>query len=78
MQHARTYRFAYNALKSLDGIGRLKELKDSDLKMLDNIVEENRIGQSSHTVAWFWRIGEVGDTEKLHDWVQEGKHYIQY
>jgi hypothetical protein len=44
-------------------------IKKSDLKMSGDIVEENRVGQRSSVLPWFWRLdrkakGYCGDYEK--------------
>jgi hypothetical protein len=44
----------------------VKEITKEDFKMADDVTEENRVGQQSSTLAWFWRLGgDLGseDTE---------------
>jgi hypothetical protein len=48
---------------------RFQEIKKGDLKMSGDIVEENRVGQRSSVLPWFWRLdrktkGYYGDYEK--------------
>ena len=53
------YRRARHAIGELgDGTGlkRFQEIKRSDLKMSGDIVEENRVGQKSSVLPWFWRL----------------------
>lgn len=54
-----TYRIARHAIKELGqakGLERYKEISKSDLKMSGDVVEENRIGQKSSMLPWFWRL----------------------
>jgi hypothetical protein len=59
-EHARRYRCARAALLSLgapmDTLAKFKELLNTDLRVNTDVVEENRIGQRSDTLPWFWRI----------------------
>jgi hypothetical protein len=53
------YRTARDAIGELGGAADLKrfqEIKRSDLKMSGDIVEENRVGQRSSVLPWFWRL----------------------
>jgi hypothetical protein len=67
-----TYRAARQAIKELGeaaDLERFQEIQKSDLKMSGDIVEENRVGQRSSVLPWFWRLdrkakGYVGDYEK--------------
>ena len=52
----RTARQAIGELKGAIGLERFQEIKKSDLKMSGDIVEENRIGQRSSVLPWFWRL----------------------
>jgi hypothetical protein len=36
----------------------LQDITPADMKMSGDIVEENRVGQRSDTMAWFWRIAD--------------------
>ena len=54
-----TYKVARQAIGELGGAGSLKrfqEIKKSDLKMSGDIAEENRVGQRSNVLPWFWRL----------------------
>ena len=67
-----TYRTARQAIGELGGAADLKrfqEIKKSDLKMSGDVVEENRVGQRSSVLLWFWRLDRkakefCGDYEK--------------
>ena len=52
----RTARQAIGELKGAIGLERFQEIKKSDLKMSGDIMEENRIGQRSSVLPWFWRL----------------------
>lgn len=56
----RSYRLACTALKSLgvssELLSQYKEIEKKDLKMSKDIVEENRVGQRSSELPWFWRV----------------------
>ena len=54
-----TYRIARQAIGDLGGAADLKrfqEISKSDLKMSGDVVEENRVGQRSSVLPWFWRL----------------------
>lgn len=67
-----TYRTARQAIGEVGGtadLERFQEIKKSDLKMSGDIVEENRVGQRSSILPWFWRLdrkakGYCGEYEK--------------
>jgi len=67
-----TYRAARRAIGELGGpadLEKFQEIKKSDLKMSGDIVEENRVGQRSSILPWFWRLDRkiqvhCGDHEK--------------
>lgn len=67
-----TYRRARQAIQELGGatdLERYQEITKSDLKMSGDIVEENRVGQKSSILPWFWRLdrevkSHCGDYEK--------------
>jgi hypothetical protein len=60
-QHKRVYDHARQALKRLDVdreyVNSLQEITKDDMKMAGDVTEENRVGQCSSTLAWFWRLG---------------------
>ena len=54
-----TYRAARGAIRELGDaadLERFQEITKSDLKMSGDIVEENRVGQRSSILPWFWRL----------------------
>lgn len=59
-QHKRAYDRARNALMRLDIDGdylsTLHAITPEDMKMSGDVTEENRMGQRSSTLAWFWRL----------------------
>jgi hypothetical protein len=58
-KHAATYRSAHQALKNLDAFDEnLLPLSNDHLKIPADISEENRFGQKSDSLAWFWKIGQ--------------------
>ena len=67
-----TYRTAREAIGELGGaadLERFQKISKSDLKMSGDIVEENRVGQRSSVLPWFWRLdrktkGDCGDYKK--------------
>jgi hypothetical protein len=73
-KHASTYQWAYQALLNLNGAkASFQPLEKKDLTMNSDVVEENRFGQRSDTLAWFWRIGHPTERDKNVDWMQECK-----
>jgi hypothetical protein len=71
-RHVTTYRVAYNALKNMGGLGDdLKPISNSDLKLAGDITEENRIGQKSDTLAWFWKLGSTGTSDGMEECKQK-------
>jgi len=67
-----TYRTARRAIGELGGataLKRFQEIKKLDLKMSGDVIEENRVGQKSSVLPWFWRLDrkakeDCGDYEK--------------
>ena len=61
----RSYRLARNALEGLGArkqlLDQYQEIQKKDLKMSRDIVEENRVGQRSSELAWFWRLDQKLD-----------------
>ena len=74
MKHVASYQRAQRALGRLgadEGIlEQYQDIKKDDLKISSDMVEENRIGQRNHTLAWFWRLGPQTDAEG-DSWMQE-------
>lgn len=60
-QHKRTYDRARKALIRLDidreYLSTLHDITAGDMKMAGDVTDENRFGQRSSTLAWFWRVG---------------------
>ena len=61
-----TYRHARNALQRLpvnqDYLETLKDISEDDMKVAGDLTDENRFGQRSDTLPWFWRIGSPDDS----------------
>lgn len=61
-----SYRLARSALEGLGAeeylLNRYQEIQKKDLKMSRDIVEENRVGQRSSELPWFWRLDRQCDT----------------
>lgn len=54
-----TYKRARQAIQKLGeatDLEKYQEITKSDLKMSGDIVEENRVGQRSSVLPWFWRL----------------------
>ena len=65
-KHRETYRHARDVLIRLglddDYLSTLGDITDEDMKMPRDILEENRFGQKSDALPWFWRIAHnAGD-----------------
>ena len=60
----RTARWAIGMLGGAAALERFQEIKKSDLKMSGDIVEENRVGQRSSVLPWFWRLDRKLDTNR--------------
>ena len=66
------YRIARDAIEELGeaaDLERFQKITKSDLKMSGDIVEENRVGQRSSILPWFWRLDrkakeDCGEFEK--------------
>ena len=43
---------------------KFKDITQDNLKMLEDVVEENRIGQCSDVLAWFWRLDDYVEGEE--------------
>ena len=61
-KHRSIYCHAQSALQQLDidsdYMETLHDITNDDLKVMGDITEENRFGQCSDAIPWFWRIGE--------------------
>jgi hypothetical protein len=75
-KHVRCYSRARMALQRLGAddeiLVKYQEIKKEDLRMSGDILEENRVGQRSDTLAWFWRLGPNSDIEG-NAWMEEGE-----
>ena len=64
----RSYKLARSALEVLGAsehlLDQYKEIQKENLKMSRDIVEENRVGQRSSELAWFWRLDQKGDGDR--------------
>lgn len=63
-----SYRLARSALKGLEVsnglLNQYKEIQKKDLKMSRDVVEENRIGQRSSELPWFWRLDSKWEEDR--------------
>jgi len=74
-RHVRSYCRAHQALINLDADkDQFLPIFEEDLRLSGDVLEENRIGQKSDTLAWFWRIGGGGEKEQQSEWMQECKN----
>ena len=75
-KHLRAYRRARKALEHLGAddatLMQYQKLQTEHLKLSADITEENRVGQRSDVLPWFWRLD--GQNADQHDtWMQECK-----
>jgi len=57
-RYCKAYEQARKALASLGALdSHYQDITKDDLKMPGDITEENRMGQRSDSLAWFWRLG---------------------
>ncbi|KAG1847220.1 hypothetical protein F4604DRAFT_1594685 [Suillus subluteus] len=67
-RHARGYSRARAAMLRLgadsDTVAVYQPLKPQDLVVSKEVIEENRHGQGSDKLAWFWRINNTEDSQK--------------
>ena len=63
-----SYRLGRAALEALEVsselLNRYKEIQKKDLKMSRDVVEENRVGQRSSELPWFWRLDGKWDRDR--------------
>jgi hypothetical protein len=61
-KHRNIYNHARAALIRLDHLpeflATLHDITEHDMKMSGDLTEENRYGQRSDTLAWFWRLDD--------------------
>ena len=64
-----TYQQARNALQhlpiDLEYSAKLHNITDDDLNVAGDITDEQRFGQWSDTLPWFWCIGEASNSNAL-------------
>lgn len=64
----RCYRLAQRALEGLGAstelLSQYQEIEKKDLKMSRDVVEENRVGQRSSELPWFWRLDRKWDIDR--------------
>lgn len=77
-RHVRMYHRARDALIALGrDQAELPKIESQDLRVNKDWTEENRTGQRSHTLPWFWRVGNSAAAEDgteaagVHDCKQE-------
>jgi hypothetical protein len=62
------YCLARSALEGLgvssDLLSRYQEIQKKDLKMSRDVIEENRVGQRSSELPWFWRLDREWDKDR--------------
>jgi hypothetical protein len=62
------YCLARSALEELGAskelLKRYQEIQKKDLKMSRDVVEENRVGQRSSELPWFWRLDRKWDKDR--------------
>jgi len=72
------YRLARSALEGLGVssklLSRYQEIQKKDLKMSRDIVEENRVGQRSSELPWFWRLDRKWDKDRG-EFLKECEYY---
>jgi hypothetical protein len=70
----RSYGRARRALVNLgadnETLAHYQEIRREDLKLSGDVVEENRFGQKSDALAWFWRMGDQNKEQK-DNWMSE-------
>jgi hypothetical protein len=73
-KHVRAYRRARRALEHLGAdkstLAHFRKLQTKDLKVNSDITEENRVGQRSDTLPWFWRL-DGQNADQHNNWMQE-------
>ena len=45
--------------------------------MAGDITEANRIGQRSYKLPWFWRLGDIEETESMAE-MKDCEQYIEH
>lgn len=79
----RRYHQARSALERLPGTAEylktLLPITEEDMKVAGDITEENRFGQRSDTLPWFWRVGEPdgNGSARLQECACPFRHYVR-
>jgi len=72
------YYLARGALEGLgvsgDLLSRYQEIQKKDLKMSRDVIEENRVGQQSSELPWFWRLDREWDKDRG-EFIKECEYY---
>jgi hypothetical protein len=85
--HRKLYNHARAALTRLnrfpDFLATLQDITEGDMKMSGDVTEENRYGQRSDTLAWFWRLddglsGEGNLSPRMRECMYQFYRSIQY
>jgi hypothetical protein len=75
-KHSKIYQLAYQAILKLNApmevLEKFRPLDRKDLQVNTDVTEENRVGQRSDVLAWFWREGSES-SDKKDEWMQEGE-----
>jgi len=75
-KHLRAYKRARKALECLKAdaatLSQFQELQTEHLKLSADITEENRVGQRSDVLPWFWRL-DGQNADQHNTWMQECK-----
>jgi hypothetical protein len=79
-KHRNTYNHARAALIRLDRfpefLATLSNITEQDMKMSGDVTEENRYGQRSDTLAWFWRLDDcLSGDDQLSPRMKECKYF---
>ena len=53
-------------------LAHFQDLQSKHLKISADITEENRVGQRSDTLPWFWRLDDQ-NTDQHDSWMEECK-----
>ena len=58
-------------------LATLHDISEQDMKMSRDITEENRYGQRSDTLAWFWRLDDgLSNEDTLSPHMKECKYLV--
>lgn len=75
-KHSKIYQLAYQAMLKLDTsqevLNQFQPLTSRDLRVSTDLTEENRMGQRSDVLAWFWKQKD-GKSDEKDEWMEEGK-----